>query len=407
MKILFLTDNFTPEVTPPATRTFNHCKEWIKDKNTDVTIITSFPNFPFGKVYKGYKNKLYQKEIIKGINVIRVWTYMAENTGVLKRIIDQFSFALTSLFFGLFQKCDIIVGTSPQFFTVWSAFLLSKIKRRPWVFELRDIWPESIYTLGLIKNEKIISFLEKIEIYLYKDADLIIPVTNAFKDNLIKRGIDPSKIYPITNGVNSKMFYFKEKNQVLTTELNLRHKFVVGYIGTHGIAHGLDFIIKSIRDIKDTSIHFLFVGDGSEKKNIKALVHKYNLKNVTFIDTVSEEEVVEYISVCDVSLVCLKRNDTFKSVIPSKMFNMAAVGRPILLGVEGESKDILTKYNAGLSFIPENKENFISQLLELKNNKELYSSTKKGCRVLAKEFDREKLAANMLSLISSTSISNR
>jgi hypothetical protein len=332
---------------------------------------------------------------------------MAENTGVLKRIIDQFSFALTSFFFGLFQKYDIIVATSPQFFTIWSAFLLSKIKRKPWVFELRDIWPESIYTLGVIKNKKIISFLEKIELYLYKDANLIIPVTNAFKDNLVKRGIDSSKIYPITNGVNSKIFYSKDRNHNLARKLNLSNKFVVGYIGTHGIAHGLDFIIETIRDIEDDSIHFLFVGDGSEKKNIKALVYKYDLKNITFIDTVSEEKVVEYISVCDISLICLKRNDTFKSVIPSKMFNMAAVGRPILLGVEGESKDILIKYNAGLSFVPENKESFISQLLELKNNKDLYSSTKKGCRKLAEDFDRKRLATNMLTLINNTFISNR
>tara|TARA_X000000368_G_scaffold197068_1_gene155511 strand:+ start:1109 stop:2332 length:1224 start_codon:yes stop_codon:yes gene_type:complete len=407
MKILFLTDNFPPEVTPPATRTFNHCKQWIKDKNTDVTIITSFPNFPFGRVYKGYKNQFYKKDKIGELNVIRVWTYMAENAGVLKRIIDQFSFALTSFFFGLFQKYDIIIATSPQFFTTWSAFLLSKIRRKPWIFELRDIWPESIYTLGVIKNKKIISFLEKIELYLYNDADLIIPVTNAFKDNLVKRGINPSKIYPITNGVNSKIFYPKNKNYTLAKQLNLNDKFVVGYIGTHGIAHGLDFIVKAIRDIDDESIHFLFVGDGSEKNNIKSLVNKYGLKNITFIDSVSQEAVSDYISVCDLSLVCLKRNDTFKSVIPSKIFSMAAVGKPILLGVEGESKDILIKYNAGLTFIPENQESFISQLLELKNNKDLYAAAEKGCIELAKDFDSKRLANNMLRLINNKFISNR
>jgi len=406
MKILFLTDNFPPEVTPPATRTFNHTKEWIKDKDIEITVITSFPNFPFGKVYKGYKNKFFQKEEIDGIKIIRVWTYMAPNQGFLKRTIDQFSFAITSFLFGLFQKYDIIVATSPQFFTVWSAFMLSKIKNKPWVFELRDIWPESIYTLGVVKYKWIISILERIEIGLYRDSNLIIPVTNAFKDNLTKRGINPDKIHPITNGVNSNIFNFKEKNEDLINELELGDKFIVGYIGTHGIAHGLDFIVKASRDLRDESVHFLFVGDGAEKNNIKSLVSEYNLTNFTFIDTVPEKEVVEYISICDLSLICLKRNETFKSVIPSKIFNMAAVGRPILLGVEGESRDIIKKYNAGLSFTPENKESFISQLLELKNNEDLYITAQEGCKKLSKDFDRRKLAANMLSMIKNTTMVN-
>ncbi len=218
MKILFLTDNFPPEVTPPATRTFNHTTEWIKDKDIEITVITSFPNFPFGKVYKGYKNKLFQKEKINGINIIRVWTYMAPNQRFLKRTIDQFSFAITSFLCGLFQKYDIIVATSPQFFTVWSAFMLSKIRNKPWIFELRDIWPESIYTLGAVKYKWIISILERIEIGLYRDSNLIIPVTKAFKDNLTNRGINPDKIHPITNGVNSNIFNFKEKNEDLVKD---------------------------------------------------------------------------------------------------------------------------------------------------------------------------------------------
>lgn len=402
MKILFLTDNFIPEVTPPATRTFNHTKEWIKSKNIEITIITSFPNFPFGKVYKGYKNKLYQKEEMGGIKLIRVWTYMAANAGAFKRIVDQFSYACTSFFVGLFCKCDIIIATSPQFFSVWSAYLLSKIKRKPWVFELRDIWPESIYTLGVIKNERIIKFLEKIELGLYRDADLIVPVTESFKDNLVNRGIDADKISVITNGVNTNIFKPMKKNVELIKSLSLEKKFLVGYIGTHGIAHGLEFIVNSSRKIKDKSIHFLFVGDGAEKDKIKSLVSEYNLKNFTFIDSVSEEVVVDYISICDISLVCLKKNKTFESVIPSKMFNMAAVGRPILLGVEGESREILEKYKAGLGFTPENESSFLTQLMKLKTDKDLYNLSKKGCQKLSEDFDRKKLALNMLNSIRRT-----
>ena len=188
LKILFLTDNFPPEVNAPATRTYEHCKEWVK-RGVDVTVITGFPNFPTGKVFDGYKNKLYKKEIIDGIKVIRVWTYITANKGFLKRTLDYFSFAVSSFIAGLFIKSDIIVATSPQFFTTWSAYALSKLKRKPWVFELRDLWPESIIAVGALKNKKIIDFLEKIELFLYKDADLIIPVIESFKENLINRGI--------------------------------------------------------------------------------------------------------------------------------------------------------------------------------------------------------------------------
>lgn len=351
MKILFLTDNFPPESNPPASRTFGHIKEWAQEKDIQITVITSFPNFPFGKIYKGYKNKLFQEEIIEKIKVIRVWTYMAPNKGAIKRIIDQFSFAFTSFFAGLFQNYDIIIATSPHFFTTWSAFCLSKIKRKPWIFELRDIWPESIQTLGVIKNHSIISMLEKIELRLYKDADLVIPVTNSFKKNLIKRGIAKNKIKVVTNGVNSSLFKPSKKNIELINQLDIANKFIVGYIGTIGLAHGLDFIVRAIAKINDSSIHFIFVGDGAEKNKILGISKKLNINNITFINMVDEKKVVDFISVCDVSLVALKRNNTFRSVLPSKIFNSAGMKKPILLGVEGEAKELISNYSAGISYI--------------------------------------------------------
>ena len=168
MKILFITDNFPPETNAPATRTFEHCKEWI-EKGAEVTIITCAPNFPHGQVYKGYKNKFYQKENIEGIEVIRVWSYMSSNAGFTKRVLDYVSFSVTSFGVGLFQKTDVIIATSPQFFTTWSACALSFFKRKPWIFELRDIWPESIRTVGAMEKEsKIVALLEKVELFLYR-----------------------------------------------------------------------------------------------------------------------------------------------------------------------------------------------------------------------------------------------
>ena len=179
MKILFITDNFPPEVNAPATRTYEHCQEWVKN-GVDVTVITCFPNFPDGKIYNGYKNSLYQKENMDGIEVIRVISYMTSNIGFAKRVFDYFSFAVTSFIVGLVQNMDLIIATSPQFFTTWSAYALSRFRHIPWVFELRDIWPESIQSVGIIRHQKIIKALEKIEHGLYRDCNQGKAVTDAF-----------------------------------------------------------------------------------------------------------------------------------------------------------------------------------------------------------------------------------
>lgn len=398
MKILFITDNFPPEVNAPATRTYEHIKEWLKDEDVKVTVLTCFPNFPHGKVYEGYKNRLYKKENIDGIEVIRVWSYITSNSGFIKRVLDYMSFAFMAFFVGLFKKYDVIVATSPQFFTTWSAWGLSKIRRKPWIFELRDLWPESIRTVGAMKDGKAIQTLEKIELGLYKSCNKVIAVTDAFKTNLINRGIDKNKIEVVTNGSNIDLFYPREKDFTLLEELNLKDKFIVGYIGTHGMAHSLDFIVNSISKIEDESIHFLFIGDGAMKKTIIDISKQLNLKNITFLNPIKKEEVPRYLNICDVSLAPLKKEDNFKTVIPSKIFEASAMQKPTLLGVEGQAQEILEKYSAGICFEPENKKDFIEKLFYLKNT-EVYKECQKGCVELAKDFDRKKLAQKMLKII--------
>ena len=401
IRILFITDNFPPEFNAPATRVYEHAKEWVKE-GADVTVITCFPNFPVGKVFEGYRNKLYQREVIDGIKVIRVWSYITANKGVVKRTLDFLSFAFSSFIAGLFVKTDIIIATSPQFFTTWSAFLLSKLKRKPWVFELRDLWPESIEAVGAIKNDRLLRFLEKLEIFLYKDARLIVAVTNSFRRNLISRGIEKSKIYIVPNGVNLDFFKKRKKDKRLLKKLGLDGKFVVGYIGTHGMAHGLDFILRCARKIEDSSIHFLFIGEGAEKEKLLMLSKELQLSNVTFLDPVERSEVPLYLSVIDVALVPLRKVGTFKTVIPSKIFEAAAMEKPILLGVEGEAKEIVERYKCGIFYKPGDEVDFIKCLLKLKSNKVLYKSLQIGCRKLAKDFDRKKLASKMLRILKYT-----
>ena len=399
MKLLFLSDNFPPEVNAPANRTYEHCKEWVKS-GVDVTVITCAPNFPKGSVYPGYKNLLYQKEMMDGIIVIRVWSYITANEGFVKRILDYFSFAATSFFAGLFVRTDLIIATSPQFFTAVSGSLLSFFKRKKWVFEVRDLWPESIIAVGAMRRNKAIRFFERIEKRLYKSADHIVVVTDTFKKKIMARGIAGKKISVFKNGANLDLFKPQPKNSPLQQKLDLTGKFVFAYIGTHGMAHGLDFILNSIKPLEEThpELTFLLIGDGAEKKNLLQQAKKLDLKNVIFVDSVGKEEVVNYLSLMDVALVNLKKSDTFMTVIPSKIFEAAAMEKPILLGLEGETKRIIETYNAGVCFRPEDQESFYEAVKAI-TIKEKYQENLEGSKKLVKDFDRSKIAAEMLGCL--------
>lgn len=398
--ILFISDNFPPEVNAPATRTYEHCKEWV-NAGCKVTVITCAPNFPKGKVFNGYKNKLYQKEVIDGIEVVRVWSYITSNAGFLKRVIDYISFAKMAFFASFFiRKVDVIVATSPQFFSALSGYFISLFKRKPWIMEVRDIWPESIRAVNAMKSSKTLDYLEKLELFLYKKATKVIVVTDSFKKNISGRGINPDKIAVVKNGVYLNKFKPIPKDKDLLKTLGLEGKFIVGYIGTHGMAHKLDFILNSIKEV-DSNIHFLFLGDGAEKVKLLKLNEELGLKNTSFLDFVAKTEIQNYIGITDIALVPLKKSDTFKTVIPSKIFENAAMKKPILLGVEGESMEIVSSYNAGLCFEPENKEDFIAKLNKLYTDKSFYESCQKGCTKLAEDFDRKKKALEMLEIIAS------
>ena len=400
MKILFLTDNFPPEVNAPATRTYEHCVKWI-ELGHKVTVITCFPNFPKGKVFEGYTNKLYQKENIDGITVIRVWSYITENNGFAKRIIDYISFALTSFLFGLFVKTDLIIATSPQFFTAISGRILSFFKGKPWVMEVRDLWPDSIAAVGSMnKSSMPFKILKKIEHHLYLSASKIVVVTDSFKKYVIKdHQITPEKVGVFKNGVLISNFKKPKPNDLMTLKesLGLKNKIVISYLGTHGLAHGLKFILESISKISNPDLHFLFIGDGAEKKNLIKYSKTFHSKNFTFIESVTKSEVPLYIDISDYSLVNLKKSDEFKNVIPSKIFENIAMYKPILLGVEGESKKLIDDYGVGVCFEPENKESFLNALNDIqKLDRE---SFKVNCNKMLVDFDRNNIAENLIKFI--------
>lgn len=402
MKILFLTDNFPPEVNAPASRTFEHVKEWHKAGH-DITVITCAPNFPKGEVYAGYKNKLYQTEMMDGVKVVRVWSYIAENKGFVKRTLDYISYSVTSFFAGLFQKTDIIVATSPQFFTALSGRTLAFWRHKPWIMEVRDLWPESIKTVGAMKDNMFIRYFEWEEMRCYKSAKKIVVVTDSFKRTLISRGVPEGKISVVKNGVSRDLFKPQPKDEALVKSLGLEGKRIIGYIGTHGMAHKLDFILRCAKNMEGKNdYHFLLIGSGAEKANLLKMKEDMDITNVTMLDSVPKSEVHRYISILDLSLINLKKSPLFTTVIPSKIFENAGMEIPIIMGVEGEAREIVEKYGAGLCFEPENEPDFNEKLSMLLNDDDLYRRCKEGCRRLSMDFDRKKLAADMLEVIEET-----
>ncbi|MEZ8962409.1 glycosyltransferase family 4 protein [Vibrio cyclitrophicus] len=401
MNIIFLTDNFPPEGNAPATRTYEHAIRWVS-KGHNVTVITTAPNFPEGKLFEGFKNKLYQVSMMDGITVVRVKTYITANEGFVKRILDYLSFMISGFIAGLFQKKpDVIIATSPQFFCACSGWALSAVRRKPFVFELRDIWPASITAVGAMKDSFAIRMLEKIEMFLYRRADSIVSVTHAFKEELIERGIDGKKINVVLNGVDlSKYEPSEHKDEELAEQYNLKGKFVAGYIGTHGMAHGLEHIVDVAERLQNNNdIRVVFAGGGAARQKVVDLVEKKQLKNVVLVDRQPKDMMPKLWSLCDVSLVPLVNNELFRTVIPSKIFECMGMGIPTIMSVpEGEATAIIRDTNSGLVVESENVDQITAAILKLYEDKELYQQVRTNSIEAAPTYSRDIMAADMINV---------
>ncbi len=409
MHILFLSDNFPPEVNAPASRTFEHCREWVRAGHA-VTVITTAPNFPKGVVFPGYRNRLWQWEELEGIRVLRVLTYITANAGVAKRTLDYLSFMVSGFVAGLVvRRPDVIVGTSPQFFTNCAAWMLAVFRWRPFVFELRDLWPESIKTVGAMQESAALRAMERLELFLYRRAKAVVAVTESFKRNLIGRGIDGDKIQVVTNGVDLGRFRPQPADLALRDELGIpREAFVAGYIGTHGMAHALETVLEAARllqigDAGTTSpgvpIHFILLGDGARKQALQAQASAMGLTQVHFLDTVPKAEVPRYWSLLDVAIIHLRKADNFTQVIPSKLFECMGMGIPVLHGVAGESAGIVEREAVGLVFEPENAVALAEGVRRLAQDAVLYQRLRDNCLAAAPRYDRVALAQRMLGVL--------
>lgn len=350
VKILFLTENFPPETNAAATRVYERALYWVKAGH-QVTILTCAPNFPQGKLFDGWQNKWRQVQMMDGLRVVRVKTYISANEGFAKRTLDFVSFMVTATGAGLFEdRPDVVISTSPQFFAAVGGWALGAIRRVPFVFELGDLWPRSITAVGAMKQSPVIRALEKLELFLYRRSAAVIALTHAFKDDLTRRAIDPRKVAVVINGVDLPRYAPRPRDQDLAEQWGLAGKFVLGYVGTHGMAHGLVNVLDAAERLRDDDrIRFLFVGAGAERQMLMDEAARRQLPNVVFQGMQPKEMMPRIWSLCDVALVHLKDDPAFAEVIPSKIFEAMGMGLPLLLvSPEGEASRILAADQAGL-----------------------------------------------------------
>lgn len=399
MRITVLTHYYTPEVNAPASRLSEVARVW-REAGHEVTVVTAVPSHPRGRVYPGYANRLFQSETIDGITVLRIWTAIAANEGFARRLIGYLSYPASILINRRhLPDADVVISTSPQFFCGLAGWLLRR-RTRPWILEIRDLWPESIVSVGAMRESWAIRLLERIEAWAYRSADAVVAVTDGFVPHIAARA-PATPIAVIKNGVDLRLFSQSAAGASLRAELGLSGKFVAGYVGTHGMAHGLDTVIAAATLLRDRpDIAFLMVGDGSERARLEAEARRRSLGNIRFLGQQPKARMPTIWETIDAGLVVLRRADTFKTVLPSKMFEIMAMGRPIALGVEGEAAVLLAEAGAGMAITPEDAEALAAAVLQLAGDRAAALAMGEAGRDFVRErFDRQKLAQDYLAFI--------
>lgn len=401
-RILFLTENFPPETNAAATRVYERAVYWVQ-WGYDVTVITCAPNFPQGRLFPGYRNAWHRTETMDGIKVVRVKTFIAANAGVLFRTLDFLSFMVTGSVAGLLHRPrpDVVVATSPQFFAAVAGWVVAALKRRPFVFELSDLWPASIVAVGAMKPSLSLRLIEKLELFLYSRAQAVVALTNAFKDNLVSRGVDPAKVAVVTNGVDLPRYQPRPRDLALARQFGLEGKFVVGYVGTHGMAHGLKNVLDAAALLIDRDdVRVILVGNGAEREALIANAQARGLANVVFVPPQPKDAIPAIWSLCDVALVHLRNSPVFTTVIPSKMFEAMGMGLPLLMVLpDGEAKGIVEAEATGLWVPPEDPAALAAAIRHLASDPDLCRRLSQASLANAPRHTREFQARSMLDVL--------
>lgn len=402
MRILFFADNFPPERNAQASRVYERAKYWV-EWGHEVTVVTCAPNFPEGRVFAGYRNRWWQEEVMDGIRVVRVKTFITANAGTVLRMVDYLSFLPMAWWAGVLEaRPHVVAATSPQMFAAVAGWGASVWQRAPFVLEISDLWPESVAAVGAMKSKNpVIWLLERLAGFLYQRAKRIVVVTGAFREVLKGRGVDEDKIDVARNGVELRRFSPQARDEALAREVGiLDGEMVVGYIGTLGMAHGLENVLAAAERLKGKGIRFLMVGPGAERDALVEEAKRRGVENVTFVGAQPKSEMPRYWSLCDLALGHLRDTPLFKTVIPSKIFEAMGMGVPVLLAApKGEASEIVEGEGVGVWVRAGDASALAEAVLFLKENPQRMRGYARACLPAAMRHSRERQAGLVLKTL--------
>ena len=401
MRILFISHYFPPEVNAPASRTHEHCRRWVADGH-DVTVITGVPNHPAGELFPGFENRWLQEESVDGIRVIRTWMLLTPNAGFLRRILNYVLFGVTAILAARrVRRPDVVIATSPQFFCGLAGAVIARLKRRPFVLEVRDLWPKSSVELDQLHEGPVLRVLEWLERWMYRSAEAIVVNTKAFIEHISALGIERDRIELIYNGIDADRFQPRPADEALRAEQDLVGRRSVAYIGTLGLAHGLGTVIEAAERLREhEDVVFLLIGAGAESGRLEAEIRERGLDNVRLLGLQPRESMPAWIATIDVLLVCLRDLPVFETVIPSKIFEFLAQERPVIVTARGEIARMASEADVALVAEPENAEALAEAILHVGSHpEEAARRARAGSEWVRKNFVRDDLARRMLSFV--------
>ena len=403
MRILYVSQYFPPEMGAPSARVHELSRHWARQGH-QVTVLTAFPNHPTGEMAPRDKGVLCRRESLDGVDVLRTYIWAAPNRGVLLRMICYASFMLSASIIGRLgiRKADVVIATSPQLLCALAGYSLARTLRAPFVFEVRDLWPESILAVEAMGSNVIVGSLKGLARFLYRRADRIVTVGDGYRQKIRQLyGIDEAAMDVVYNGVDRALFVPGRGGEEVRRQYGWGDRFVVMYMGAHGMAHALHKVLEAAKELRDRrDILFVFVGEGAEKENLRRQAASWSLSNVQFIDQVPRRQVPGFYGACDLGLVTLRDQPLFQAVLPSKIFECLGMERPILISVDGEARRLVEESGGGRYVPPEDVPAMVEAISEMSTRRaDLAAMGRRGRRYVVEHFDREVIAGRYLGIL--------
>ncbi|WP_322480869.1 glycosyltransferase family 4 protein [Thermogemmatispora sp.] len=407
--ILFLTLYYPPEKGAAASRISQYAEHLVQ-RGHKVTVLTTVPNYPSGVVPPEYRGRLLQEEMRSGVRVVRIWSYTSPNRGFVRRVLAHLSFGCLAPVLGgqAVGRPDLLIVESHPLFNAIAGRLLARWKGCPYIFTVSDLWPESAVQLGVLRNRLLIRLAEWLEWSSYERAALVWVLTEGIRDQLLRRGLAPEKIFFLTNGVDTGKFFPRPQSEA-RQQLGWQEPFTVLYAGTLGISHGLTTVLDAAEQLRSyPAIRIRLVGDGGAKPELLAEARRRGLENVIFMDPFPHEQVPLLLAAADACLIIMRKLPLFTGALPCKMYEALACGRPILLAVDGEARRLAEEAGAAIFVEPENPTALAQAILQLYQQPGLAQALSTRGRTLAEErFDYDQLSARLdaqiATLLSSSS----